>query len=57
MEWERRGGAFWKGRLDAQEYTRVLERELAYAYGLDYMSKIKAKVVVNNVGQKGIRGR
>jgi len=32
------------GRLDTQEYTKVLERELVEVYGADYLDTIKARV-------------
>eukprot|EP00554_Chaetoceros_debilis_P001243 CAMPEP_0194096602 /NCGR_PEP_ID=MMETSP0149-20130528/57426_1 /TAXON_ID=122233 /ORGANISM="Chaetoceros debilis, Strain MM31A-1" /LENGTH=608 /DNA_ID=CAMNT_0038782581 /DNA_START=36 /DNA_END=1862 /DNA_ORIENTATION=+ len=41
------------GRLDTQEYTKVLERELVEVYGADYLDTIKARVG----GGKRVEGR
>jgi len=60
VAWEKVEGEGRKvlfGRLDAQEYTRVLERELADVYGVEYLGKIKANVMGESVGKKGGGGR
>ena len=51
MEGEERRVLF--GRLDAQEYTRFLERKLVYMYGVKYLWRIKTTVVGESVGKKG----
>ena len=62
VAWEQWKGGRWKGirvmfrRLDAQDYIRVLERELVDVYGVKYMGIIKAKVVGESVGNKGVGG-
>ena len=60
MTWEKvegEGRMVLFGRLDAQEYTRVLEMELADVHGVDYLGKIKSKVLGESISKTGRGGR